>query len=307
MKLLRSTSCLLGAALFLALPLSAQQTGTVTGMVTSDGSGLGSAQVVLVQDQTGAQYGGLTNEGGRFNVVGVPAGSYTISVELIGYSSASQLLTVEGGGTVVADFAMTSSALALGGIEVFAERAEERRTPVAFTDVSKAEIQAQLGSRDLPLVLNVTPSVYSTAQGGGAGDARINVRGFSQRNTAVMINGVPVNDMENGWVYWSNWAGGRRCRHQHPASARPQRGQSRHAVHRRHAERDHRPQSRESGVHPQAGIRHRQLPQDDDDGGDRTGRQLSPCPRRGFVRLAMASSTASGRTRGPSTSRRNTG
>ncbi|MDH3382121.1 MAG: TonB-dependent receptor, partial [Flavobacteriaceae bacterium] len=26
-------------------------------------------------------------------------------------------------------------------------------------------------------------------------------------NVAVMINGVPVNDMENGRVYWSNWAG----------------------------------------------------------------------------------------------------
>ncbi len=49
--------------------------------------------------------------------------------------------------------------------------------------------------------------MYSTVEGGGAGDARINVRGFSQRNTAVMINGVPVNDMENGWVYWSNWDG----------------------------------------------------------------------------------------------------
>ncbi|NIU76908.1 MAG: TonB-dependent receptor plug domain-containing protein, partial [Gammaproteobacteria bacterium] len=75
------------------------------------------------------------------------------------------------------------------------------------SNVGKVQIQQQLGSRDLPLVLNVTPSVYATAQGGGAGDARINVRGFSQRNTAVMINGVPVNDMENGWVYWSNWDG----------------------------------------------------------------------------------------------------
>ena len=34
-----------------------------------------------------------------------------------------------------------------------------------------------------------------------------NVRGFEQNNIAVMINGVPVNDMESGWVYWSNWAG----------------------------------------------------------------------------------------------------
>ena len=31
--------------------------------------------------------------------------------------------------------------------------------------------------------------------------------GFSSQNVAVMINGVPVNDMENGAVYWSNWAG----------------------------------------------------------------------------------------------------
>ena len=43
--------------------------------------------------------------------------------------------------------------------------------------------------------------------GGGSGDSRVNVRGFNQRNVAVLINGVPVNDMENGWVYWSNWDG----------------------------------------------------------------------------------------------------
>ena len=30
---------------------------------------------------------------------------------------------------------------------------------------------------------------------------------FNQRNVAIMINGIPVNDMENGWVYWSNWDG----------------------------------------------------------------------------------------------------
>ena len=47
----------------------------------------------------------------------------------------------------------------------------------------------------------------ATNQGGGAGDARINVRGFNQRNVAIMINGIPVNDMENGWVFWSNWDG----------------------------------------------------------------------------------------------------
>ncbi len=198
---------LLLAVLPMAVPLDAQQNGTVTGSVTAEGTSLASAQVVLVQSGTGAQYGGITNENGRYEVSGVPAGTYDISVQLIGYTSQSRQVTVEAGGTESADFDLVPTAVSIGGIEVLAERAEARRTPVAFTDIPKVQIQNQLGSRDLPLVLNVTPSVYSTAQGGGAGDARINVRGFSQRNTAVMINGVPVNDMENGWVYWSNWDG----------------------------------------------------------------------------------------------------
>ena len=52
-------------------------------------------------------------------------------------------------------------------------------------------MEIRLGSQDIPMSLNMTPSVYATGQGGGAGDARINVRGFNQRNVAVMINGVP--------------------------------------------------------------------------------------------------------------------
>ena len=43
--------------------------------------------------------------------------------------------------------------------------------------------------------------------GGGFGDGRINIRGFDSQNSAIMINGIPVNDMENGRVFWSNWAG----------------------------------------------------------------------------------------------------
>ncbi len=195
------------ALLPLAAPLSAQQNGTVSGRVTADGSALASAQVVLSQSVTGAQYGGITNDNGRYEVEGVPPGTYDISVELIGYTTPTQQLTLDPGGSETADFDMVATAVSIGGMQILAERAEPRRTPVAFTNVRKSQIQTQLGSRDLPLVLNLTPSVYATAQGGGAGDARINVRGFSQRNTAVMINGVPVNDMENGWVYWSNWDG----------------------------------------------------------------------------------------------------
>ena len=89
----------------------------------------------------------------------------------------------------------------------FADQAVLGTTPVAFTEFTKETISNELGSRDIPLVLNSAPSIYASEDSGGAGDARVNVRGFSQRNVAIMINGVPTNDMENGWLYWSNWDG----------------------------------------------------------------------------------------------------
>ncbi|PIE48206.1 MAG: TonB-dependent receptor [Flavobacteriales bacterium] len=88
-----------------------------------------------------------------------------------------------------------------------ADIAKDRETPVAISTIKAAQIIERLGSQELPELLNATPSVYATKSGGGFGDAKISVRGFDQRNTAVMINGMPVNDMENGKVYWSNWAG----------------------------------------------------------------------------------------------------
>ena len=200
----------MAAALVLGSADLAAQTGTITGRVTNDsGAGVASAQVVVTNQQTGNQSGGLTQSDGRYTVSGLRSGTpYLVDVRMIGYGrQAVEDVTLDAGQTLTLDFTLTQEAIALDALEVFATRAEERTTPVAFSNVGKVQIQQQLGSRDLPLVLNVTPSVYSTQGGGGAGDARINVRGFSQRNTAVMINGVPVNDMENGWVYWSNWDG----------------------------------------------------------------------------------------------------
>ncbi len=201
------------AALFtlVAADLAArQEAATVAGRVTGeDGAGIASAQVVVTHEVTGVQTGTLSESGGAYRVEGVrPGGPYTVEVIMIGYGPQSATgVSLEAGQSLALDFSLSQEAIAFDALEVFATRAQDRQTPVAFTDVSKTQIQNQLGSRDLPLVLNVTPSIYATAQGGGAGDARINVRGFNQRNTAVMINGVPVNDMENGWVYWSNWSG----------------------------------------------------------------------------------------------------
>ncbi|MDL1913544.1 MAG: TonB-dependent receptor [Bergeyella sp.] len=84
--------------------------------------------------------------------------------------------------------------------------AKDRKTPVAATTVKEAKIVERLGNQEFPEILNTTPSVYVTKTG-GFGASEIKIRGFGNQNIAVMINGIPVNDMENGTVYWSNWAG----------------------------------------------------------------------------------------------------
>lgn len=88
-----------------------------------------------------------------------------------------------------------------------ADLAKDRKTPVAVSTIKEAQIVERLGNQEFPEILKSTPSIYSAKGGGGFGDGRMNIRGFDTNNTAVMINGVPVNGMEDGAVYWSNWLG----------------------------------------------------------------------------------------------------
>ena len=186
----------------LLLVFSALSAQSVVGVVTGDeGKPLEGANVVV----EGTSNGGTTDESGTYTIEIGAAGLYDITASFIGYSPVTQEVAVD---DIVAtsNFVLEVDAVTMSALEVLASRADEN-TPVAHTTVGKEEIEMRLGSQDLPMSLNMTPSVYATQQGGGAGDARINVRGFNQRNVAVMINGVPQNDMENGWVYWSNWDG----------------------------------------------------------------------------------------------------
>ncbi len=146
---------------------------------------------------------GTTNDQGVLILKDVPYGEYTMSVIMedtlitkIKVNQPTLRLPVSLGETLELEEVQVISGAVIG-----------RRTPVPVTRINPKKIQEELGSRDIPMLLNATPGVYATQQGGGDGDARITVRGFDQRNVGVMIDGVPVNDMENGSVYWSNWFG----------------------------------------------------------------------------------------------------
>lgn len=102
---------------------------------------------------------------------------------------------------------MESDAVGLKDVVVTSSIAIRRKTPVAISVVEPEMLEAKLSTQEFPEILKSTPGIYATKQGGGYGDSRVNLRGFESANIAVMVNGVPVNDMEWGGVYWSNWAG----------------------------------------------------------------------------------------------------
>ena len=85
--------------------------------------------------------------------------------------------------------------------------AKDRKTPIAVSSITAAEIQSKIGTADITQTMVNTPSVYVAGQAGGFGDSRISVRGFQQDNTAFLLNGQPINGMEDGKMYWSNWSG----------------------------------------------------------------------------------------------------
>lgn len=198
-KLLQRTA----VALFLMASLAMSAQKTITGVVLEAGTQapLPGANVYI----EGANRGVVTANDGSFSIQ-APTNNVTLKISFVGFKTQERVLKLTQPVTNLGNIALEEGASLLTDVEVVSSRANAE-APFTYTDLSKKEISQNLGSRDLPNVLNITPSVYSTNQGGGAGDSRINVRGFNQINVAVMINGVPVNDMENGWVYWSNWDG----------------------------------------------------------------------------------------------------
>ncbi|HAF29847.1 MAG TPA: TonB-dependent receptor [Bacteroidales bacterium] len=154
----------------------------------------------------GTTIGTATSLDGSFKIT-VPSGNQKMIFSYVGYIEVVQDITVSGEDIDLGKIKLESDAVNLNEVKVVASVAIARETPVAISTIQPTQIAEKLGTQEYPEILKSTPGVYATKQGGAFGDSRINIRGFDASNTATMINGVPVNDMENGWVYWSNWAG----------------------------------------------------------------------------------------------------
>lgn len=179
--------------------------GTITGTIIDRDTGetLPGANILV----KGTTNGATADFDGNYSL-NVSQSNGTIVISYIGFKTREIAFTLNGGKANLGRTTLEGDASALDEVIVTTySLAIDRKTPVAVSTIKAVEIQTKLGSQEFPEILKSTPGVYVTRGGGGFGDAELRMRGFNSENVAVMINGIPVNDMENGRVYWSNWAG----------------------------------------------------------------------------------------------------
>jgi outer membrane receptor protein involved in Fe transport len=179
------------------------QTGEIHGRLTdaSNGEPLVGATVLLV----GTRIGATTDTEGSYVLAGLEAGTYTLRAAYVGFVTLQKIVRVTTD-PVAVDFSMTPTIIEQGEVIVEVNRARERETPVAFSNVDKLTIETRIHGQDAPLLVQGTPGVYTySTDGVGNGEAKVFVRGFNQNYVQVLVNGVPTNDPESNSVYWSNW------------------------------------------------------------------------------------------------------
>ena len=170
-------------------------TGTV---VDETGAPIFGAAVV----ENGTTNGTATDIDGNFKLQ-LTKSPAEINITFLGYKN--QTLSSSGGSLGKIQLELDSKAL--DDVVVTSSIAVQRKTPVALSSISPQLVSEKLGSQEFVEILKSTPGVYATKRGGAFGDSDVNMRGFKSMNIAVLVNGVPVNDMEWGGVYWSNWTG----------------------------------------------------------------------------------------------------
>jgi iron complex outermembrane receptor protein len=144
--------------------------------------------------------GSVTDLQGNYSISGLPAGRYNVRASYLGYETGSREMEVTGHTTL--DFTLKETSLMAEEVMVVATRAG-RNSPVAHTDVSREEIEERNMGQDIPILLNLTPSMVTTSDAGnGIGYTGFRIRGTDMNRINVTVNGIPLNDSESHGVWW---------------------------------------------------------------------------------------------------------
>ena len=186
------------AAALLVPMLSAQAQFAITGTIRDarDHRALPGATVQSEENKVSA----VTDEFGWFRLDKLPEGKHVLLVRFLGYQEKTE--TVNLTGNMNLELVLEETTTITDEVVVEATRATEK-TPTSFTNINRQAIQKQNFGQDLPMLLNWTPSVVTTSDGGaGVGYTGIRIRGSDATRINVTINGIPYNDSESQGVYW---------------------------------------------------------------------------------------------------------
>lgn len=184
-------------ALIFSTSIFAQNYSLSGYVFSSNGKTLSGANVIIAELKIGT----TTDENGFYSFENLK-GEITVKASYIGYENFLKTILINKNTRF--DFSLKPKEIFLGESIITAETG---KTPYAFSNIENESINRKIGSQDVVYGLQSIPNIFVSPQGGGTGDLRLNIRGFSQTNIGIMIDGVPVNNPENGEVYWSNWAG----------------------------------------------------------------------------------------------------
>ena len=187
-------------ALLLATPAAAQTvtTGNIAGTIAdAQGGVLPGATVVATHTDTGTSYEAVTSADGRFSILNVRVGNYTVAVNMSGFKDQKQeKVVVELGAEKTVDFKLQLASVS-ETVDVVASAPTIDVSRAGTADNIPNEVKEALPTitRSLNDVVRISPMF--NAQGGGAGDQAsvVSVAGNSPRYNGLQIDGAANNDL----------------------------------------------------------------------------------------------------------------
>ena len=149
----------------------------------------------------GTYRGAVSNAEGLF-ALDVPKGNVEIRVSFVGYKTEELTLVVVG--DTVLNISLKPLAVMCDAVIVSATKSGEN-TPLTSSTLNRKDIENNTISGALPYMLELEPSMVSTAENGtSVGNTSFRIRGTDATRINVNINGIPLNNPESQGVYWVN-------------------------------------------------------------------------------------------------------
>lgn len=180
------------------LPFLAIGQFTIKGVITDKETGepLPGAGILLENTYIAT----ASENDGAYELRNIKKGKYLMQVSFIGYKTAKREINLVD--NLSFDIKLDVDPIMQENVIIKATRANYK-SPTAYQNIEKADIRKINLGQDIPLLLELTPSVVTTTDAGtGVGYTGLRIRGSDLYRINVTINGIPVNDPESQGVFW---------------------------------------------------------------------------------------------------------